>query len=367
MKINFTQLDSGPTLAKIERVRDSLSSLQDETVVAYAEFREGLAAWVFGARGIKVEWVSVKAEVLDGVARRFAEECADPSSDMTSLRRDGRQLYDWLVAPVERRLAPGHTLVIEPDTGMAGVPFQALVDGRGQYLGERFPVVFSLGLGFTQQLRNEPRILASQRALVVGAPAATGELATRVAPLPDAAREAREIASRFHNATLLLGAQATLEAVERDLPGAEVFHFSGHSLASATHSGLLLASNENPQAEQDSSSAIFDVTRLRPNQLGRCELVVFSSCSTMRIVQQGAVDPKGLVRGFLRAGVPHVVASRWNVDSAGTTTFMSAFYSALLGGGTVSAAIQAAATQIRNSPGMNHPYYWAAFSSFGRT
>jgi CHAT domain-containing protein len=69
---------------------------------------------------------------------------------------------------------------------------------------------------------------------------------------------------------------------------------------------------------------------------------------------------------FLNAGVPQVMASRWNVDSRATAVFMNAFYDRLLKGQPAAVAIRAIASDIRKRPVGAHPYYWAAFSLYGR-
>jgi len=79
----------------------------------------------------------------------------------------------------------------------------------------------------------------------------------------------------------------------------------------------------------------------------------------------GISAPENLARAFLRAGVSHVVASRWPVDSRATKRLMLEFYSKLTGGQSVAAALSAARAAIRREPGTSHPYYWSAFSAFG--
>jgi len=71
------------------------------------------------------------------------------------------------------------------------------------------------------------------------------------------------------------------------------------------------------------------------------------------------------VRSMLAAGVPNVVASRWDVDSRKTRTFFSYFYDALFAGKSVSRALQYAEAKLMGDSQTQHPYYWAAFSAFG--
>jgi CHAT domain-containing protein len=92
---------------------------------------------------------------------------------------------------------------------------------------------------------------------------------------------------------------------------------------------------------------------------------VLSSCATA-VASHGLDDPESLVRVFLGAGVPHVVASDWQVDSRATEDLMQAFYERLIRGDSVSAALASAERAIRSRQETSQPYYWAAFAQFGR-
>ena len=54
-------------------------------------------------------------------------------------------------------------------------------------------------------------------------------------PLPEADAEARAVGASFRSSTVLTGRQATLRAVLRELPEAEILHFAGHALADAVN------------------------------------------------------------------------------------------------------------------------------------
>ena len=75
-------------------------------------------------------------------------------------------------------------------------------------------------------------------------------------------------------------------------------------------------------------------------------------------------DFDSLARVFLSRGVPHVIASRWNVDSNSTVLLMEEFYERLLAGSTVPQALAFAEAALRQRA--PHPYYWAAFDAFGQ-
>jgi CHAT domain-containing protein len=111
-----------------------------------------------------------------------------------------------------------------------------------------------------------------------------------------------------------------------------------------------------------------DASELRPPLLRQIQLAVLSACATGGSdTSEGLGDPDSLARAFLDAGVPHVVASRWDVNSEVTMHFMKEFYGAIQKGAQVPAALADAARVIRTAKATNHPYYWAAFSAFGKT
>jgi CHAT domain-containing protein/tetratricopeptide (TPR) repeat protein len=334
------------------------SSLKHATVLSFAQFPDGVAVWLYDNRGIQFAWIAVRTVELTRKATRFAEECSRKETNAAMVKQAARQLYDLVIAPVASYLEPNRTLIIEPDGAISSIPLGALQDPSGQYLSDRFVMVWSSGVAYTQPFRDPPITLA-QRALIVGgsAPGPDGSLP----PLPDALVEASSVADRFPNATRLIGRRATFEAVRRALPTAEVFHFAGHAISNRERGGLLLEGGDS----EKHSETILGSEQVRQLRLPRMRLAVFSACSTAAGEREGVSDPEGLVRSFQAAGVPNVVASRWNVDSRVTAAFMSEFYSALSSGQSVAQALRTASTLIRGRPETSHPYYWAAFQAYG--
>jgi CHAT domain-containing protein len=78
----------------------------------------------------------------------------------------------------------------------------------------------------------------------------------------------------------------------------------------------------------------------------------------------GPGDPQSLVRAFLRAGTHEVVASYWNISSAGTSQFMQEFYHAMLNRAPVAESLQKATAALRSGGVYAHPYYWAGLEVF---
>jgi CHAT domain-containing protein len=353
---------SASRLLAMGGVRRSLPFLSSHTVVSYAQLADGLAIWVYDDRGVVENWVSVSKEDLGQLAENFRELCQDPHSDPSALRESAHRLYELLIAPIEKQLQHNRALVVEPDN-LGEVPFRALLDASGQYLGDAYEVVISPGLLYRQNPAPSLPIVASDRAFVVGSPASGEAESMSPEPLPDANAEAAAVAARFQRSTLLSGREATLIALQRNLPNNTIFHFAGHASASADGVSLLLA--RSTFSGEKETANLLTADHVGTMRLGRYKLVVLSACETAQGGEIAVADPENLVGAFLSAGVGNVVASRWKVDSASTAVFMDSLYGALLSGQSVAAALKSAALDLRRQPGRGHPFYWAAFENYG--
>ena len=183
------------------------------------------------------------------------------------------------------------------------------------------------------------------------------------APLPDAKLEAERIARKFRTEKLLTGSQATLRTIEALLPKYEVFHFAGHALLLPDGAKLVLAND----GDKSGSAGYLGAESLVALRLPKTQLAVFSACETEQSETGDLADPGSLVRAFLRSGVPHIVASRWRVDSTVTSALMGKLYDGLLTGQAPVHALRLASLGIRGEQGHRHPFFWAAFDAVGRT
>jgi len=347
------QLPAPPGLAS------RLPLLSRETVLAYGLLPHGLAIWIYDDRGLSAQWIPMPTQDLQELAARFSDLSSDPKSEVSALRRDAHSLYAFLIAPVEARLAPGRTLVIEAEGPLTRIPFEALLDPSDHYLVERWSIVHSLGQDSEARLRPLGPISVDLRALVVGSTASSA--AGGFIPLPDVAAEADAVASDFHSASVLKGGEATFNAVRNELPAAAVFHFAGHSLSTPDKAGLMLRNGET----RSDIPLLLDAAALRRLNLSNLRLAVLSACSTATS-SGGSSGFNNITEALLRAGVPHVVASRWAVDSVEARVFVEDFYRNALSGQSVSDAIRLTSRKMLSNPRTAHPYYWSAFAAYGR-
>ncbi|HXN71348.1 MAG TPA: CHAT domain-containing protein [Candidatus Acidoferrales bacterium] len=337
-------------------VSNRLRSLTRASILSYAVFRDGLAIWVSDDRGIFARWLAISPSALSAAARNFRELCSDPGSDRTVLRGSGQNLYAVLIRPIESLLAPGRTIIVETDPDLGEIPMKALLDPDGRYLGERYPVVWSLGLYFQAQLNPESLYSVDSEATVVATGSGVG---SDRSPLPDVTNEARAVASHFSQATLIENSDVTLAKVKSALDRSQIFHFAGHFASVGGKTGLLLA------AAKGNETQVFDVDSLSKGRRENLRLVVLSACTSALGSGGNADDKDALVRGFLRIGASHVIASQWAVDSGTTTQFMERFYRELLGSTSASQALWRTEASVRSVDATSHPYYWSAFDAFG--
>ena len=354
-----------PSFSTLKGLKEfSLPATSESVLISYAWLTKGLAMWVADHAGVHTEWIPVEKEAFDQIAKRFLSACADPRSGSASIRSDGQQLFGWLIAPVERYLHSAQQIVVETDDSVSLIPFQALSDSSGQYIGSRWTFLYSPGVAYRRISHPSSVSFQNSRVVAVGISAVGGELGQGLLPIPDAALEAQEIAELFNKRTLLLDSSANPVSVRDALAGAEVFHFSGHSLVWSHQQGLLLAPDPLIVTNFAQSSAFFGTNEIRKLNLQKCQLIVLSACATASS-QELFLSPEDLVGAFLRVGARTVVASRWRVDSRTTRKFMSTFYEGLFATASVASALQLAASTLCKDVTTSHPFYWAAFSGYG--
>jgi CHAT domain-containing protein len=110
---------------------------------------------------------------------------------------------------------------------------------------------------------------------------------------------------------------------------------------------------------------VLDVEALEKLDIKKMQLAVLSACSTAT-GDGGTRGFTSILQALLRADVPHVVASRWAVDSAESRRFIEGYYQNLLSGSSVSEAARLTSRTMLADPRTAHPFYWSAFAAYGR-
>ncbi len=328
-------------------------------VLYYASLDDRLLIWLLTRDGeVFVSTATRQTEIARLVERWRSDSAAD---DKTATLRS---LYDLLIRPLDTRLVDRTALVIVPDGVLHAVPFAALIRREtGRYLIEHHAVeiapsltIFQRAAGAHLTARADP--LTS--ALVIGNPRVD---ATSAPPLPDAEREARDIATLYSRPRLLVEDDATKAHFTELAADFDVIHFAGHGVSNDDYpalSRLLLAGPD------ESSRSLF-ASEISAMRLTRTNLVVLAACRTSAGRIRRGEGVLSLARPFIAAGVPTVVASLWDVDDHASHFLFVAFHRALRRGNSIVDAMREA--QLRalaeSEPVLRDPANWATFVVIG--
>ncbi|MBD1920115.1 CHAT domain-containing protein [Microcoleus sp. FACHB-831] len=224
----------------------------------------------------------------------------------------------------------------------------------------------------------------------------------KLLPLPFAEIESEIICRMFSNTTRIAATEATKSKLQDALQQShQIFHFTGHGSYNFNNpklSALALSGKDRLAIEEILPLAFPDSSY---------QLVSLSACETAISGNQSiTTEYVGLVSGFLRWGVAHVVTTLWTVESAASALVMMQFYRLLATNppaealaqalrwlrdltvedltkfyqaereklpddeGTIRPFLRRELKQLdRMEPGeklYDHPYYWAAFTITGK-
>ncbi|MEA5468942.1 CHAT domain-containing protein [Spirulina sp. 06S082] len=308
----------------------------------------------------------------------------------TQFLNPSQQLYQWLIAPIERDLQKRgiDNLVFIVDAGLRSIPFAALHDGDN-FLIEHYNIglVPSLSL-----IDPQYRKLGDAEVLAMGADTFSDR-----DPLPAVSVELEVISDRLWQGESFLNEDFTLEILigARAARDFRIVHL-------ATHAEFKPGQPNNSYIQFNSQRLPLD----RFKELGfdkpPVDLLVLSACRTALGDSEAELGFAGLA---LAAGVKSALGSLWYVNDAGTLGLMTGFYEGLgslgliatfyegLGDSSIKAeALRQAQLsmlrgEIRLEPGklltsgnnftlpseisqqgvldLTHPYYWSGFTMIG--
>ncbi|HEY2914045.1 MAG TPA: CHAT domain-containing protein, partial [Candidatus Angelobacter sp.] len=319
-----------------------------ETRLVYANFKDGLQIWTSNEKGVQSTWVKVKQQDFERTVRDFSERCATPDSKLSELREEGTWLYAQLLQPIIASLPESQAVIVELDRSAYNLSMEALTSPAGWYFGEKYPVAYSPGTRMEQALRISPSLGLDAELLLLDASHTSGSTY-----LPGMEAQRNLISHLFPRTHIVDSSTTRWNEIHSLLALNQIFHYIGHGRRDGSGTSLVLNTKDSLRA-----------TDIDPRLFARSQLVVLAACSTAIGRESGLLDTNSLVRAFLTAGVPSVVASHWDVDSASTSRLMINFYQNIAAGQSIVQAIYLARKEILvDRP---HPYYWASFSLTGR-
>jgi CHAT domain-containing protein len=157
-----------------------------------------------------------------------------------------------------------------------------------------------------------------------------------------------------------------ITATSAELAQYRIVHFATHGVLDSRTpalSGIILSLVDQQGRPQDGFLRLWDIYNLHLP----ADLVVLSACQTALGKEVKGEGVVGLIRGFMYAGAPRVIASLWQVDDVATAELMSQFYQGILKENlSPAAALRAAQVHMwRQKRWHADPYFWGAFQLQG--
>ncbi|MBD2200605.1 CHAT domain-containing protein, partial [Calothrix parietina] len=242
----------------------------------------------------------------------------------TSYKKSGKQLYKWLIAPLEAQLQKDgidNVLFVIQDAGLRSLPLAALVDEQDKFLIEKY----SLGIIPTFSLINSNYAnLKNTQVLAMGAesfdPGPNNE--NPVKELLGAPVEVETIVNQIWRGQgkVVLNQEFTKERLkqERNKTPFGIIHLATHAVFAPGEESL---KNSYIQMYNDKLQ-LNEVRNLRWNN-PQVELLILSACQTAFGDEKSQL---GLAGSAVQIGVNSVTASLWQVSDTGTLGLMTEFH-----------------------------------------
>jgi CHAT domain-containing protein len=340
-------------------------------IVEYTVLEHKTLIWVVNKHDdLQVKESRVSRAELESRVTSYLRSISDPNSSQDDLKRQGRELFNLLIGPVEALLDLQKQVNIIPDKALNSLPFDSLVStSSGNFLVQDYRLSYAPSSSVIALASERVGVMDSsgqkERILAVGNPRFDQKRYSFLSDLKDAVGEARQIKNAYDHGRVMVGPMATKQNILSEMPKSDVVHLALHSIEephAEMHSKLILSK------EQNGSSDVLEAGEIYELSLPRTRLVVLSACQTAVGRYYGGEGTFSFARAFFVSGVPVIVASLWPVDSEATAKLMISFHQIRRQQHLPTAeALRRSQLSMLNGTDQrfHHPYYWAAFSVFG--
>jgi CHAT domain-containing protein len=348
----------------------------DACLLYYVLLEDRLLIWGLSGSELYTGEAKISQAVLtDMVMRYYSAVSGSSDTDREVTGQLARELYSQLIAPVESMIGGRNRLYIVPDKALHYLPWDALISPvTGRFIVQDYAVTVSPSatlFALCTALAGKKAGALDEHVLGVGDPLFDRRAFPKLAPLSDAAYEARKIVDFYPSKSPLLGGAAREQVVRNELIKADVAHFALHCVInerSAMRSTLVLAKEPAGGADAKAPDGLLQAYEVYDIRLPRTRLAVLSACETGVTRYFRGEGMMSMARAFLVARVPLVVASLWPVESSATAELMVRFHMyRKRDGRPTDEALRRAKCDLLDGKVERHrqPVYWAAFQPIG--
>ena len=338
-----------------------LDKIDRSAVVIYPIILPDRVATIASIPGQPLRYYSQKidAATVENTVSKLQSKIQEPnfnSQEERAFKKQSKQLYDLLIAPLAGDLAAAKTktLVFVLDGAFRNIPMSVLYDGD-KYLVENYSLALTPGLQLVPPQDTNER--TRSQALIGGISKSNQQFSE----LPNAKAEIEAI-GRLMPHQQLLNEQFSNKLVTNNLlaSNAPFVHFATHGqFSSKAEDTYILTWNDRLNLDQFSNLLKDRGTR----SSNAIELLVLSACQTAAGDNRASL---GLAGVAIRARAKSTIASLWSVNDEATQDLMVNLYQNLankkLSKGE--SLRQAQQTLLRN-PKYRSPYFWAPFVLVG--
>lgn len=277
--------------------------------------------------------------------------------------KDGRDLYEMLVAPASGIVSRSRPVVLFTDGEMTQLNFETLLTGAPtpHYWIEDATVFSSPSIRLFAT-KSSSGSSTQDRLLLIGDSVPADQT---FIDLPLAALEVEKVKKNFRatDEVIFSGAQATpLTYLVSKPEQFSYIHFVAHATASTTdplESAVILSRD----GSSDDSYKLYAREILQHPITAR--LVTISACNSSGNQFYAGEGVVGLSWAFLRAGAHNTIGALWEVSDASTPDLMDHLYAGLQKNQPPAAALRDAKLSLLHSnSGLSRPFYWAPFQLY---
>ncbi|HKV39166.1 MAG TPA: tetratricopeptide repeat protein [Blastocatellia bacterium] len=387
--------EPGAPQAALEDVGAALSARNDTAIAEYALTASHAYLFVLtgksGSRGqgdgsrpgtgLEISQYTINESPQDLIKRALQFRRMVIDSD-PGLEKAGRDLFDLLIAPAKDLLSGKTRLVVIPDSGLWGLPFQALQPAPGRFLIEDASVCYTPSLEMLDRLaKNRANPVSSSRppgdVLVVKDPVVSKDTLDLVklsypgytpdapsSPENGSRTEAHESPSFIKT---LSGAEATKVQVKAAARDFKVIDFAASAVLddrNPMHSAVLLARVPDSQPGED---GLLETGEIAAMNL-RADVVLLSTADLAEDRLKGGESLIGTEWSLSLAGCPVTIMSQWR--SSRRTEMTAGLYQRLMSKtkdarGALAEMVRENAVEMIRDKTYGLPCYWAGFFVLG--
>ncbi|MBF0451269.1 MAG: CHAT domain-containing protein, partial [Candidatus Magnetomorum sp.] len=273
--------------------------------------------------------------------------------ESTEIMMYSRQLYDWIIRPIEQELITANinTLLMAPDGALRLIPLSALNDGDF-FLIEKYAIVTIPAISLTDM---RPISQEKENVLLGG----LSQERHGYMKLTGVKKELDGINAILHGEILMNEDYSVANVTQKfKMNQYSIVHLATHGVFGGTSDTTYLLTYDRKLT----MNQLEDLIRLTQLNQKNIDLLTLSACQTAQGNERAAFGLAGIA---LKAGARSAIATLWTVDDRAASRMLIHFYEQFNYHQSKAVALQSAMKQLIVDTSFCHPSYWAPFLLIG--